>query len=307
MMRKKLLLGLFCTLIASLGYAQSEYKVTANSLNVRSEASTNASKLGGLTKGQTVLVFSIDGDWAIIDYKDQFGYVSKQYIEPIQPIQPVVETSDTPSLDTEFADVNSTPSMETEFANNQGVQESNPLSYVDEPCILFGVGIGYSYSFNKVKEKIQNDGFHGFPLYLYVNYEIGKHMGIWGDLGYAFYQRKYEEGAKFKVNTHHFCMDAHFSVGGYIRPDMLWIVHGGPGMNILARTVKDYDDPLAKDESSSKSKFDLMFGLGTALGYKHFTLSFAFNWGVLNMNKDVKNAPSSYQRNLNVSLIYNFF
>ena len=317
MMKKRLLLGMFCTLIASLGYAQSEYKVTANSLNVRSEASTNASKLGGLTKGQTVLVFSIDGDWAIIDYKDQFGYVSKQYIEPVQPIQPVVETSDTPSLDTEFADVNSTPSMETEFADAGTLANSNSQLSDDILLSFVGLGIGYAYGFNSEDGKIQDDGAHGLPLAMYINWMFTPAVGIWADLGYFYLNRTKEtNNVRTRIQMHHFILDAHVSSGFSITPDCGMIFHGGPGLLLRGTTSVEQKIDGSWEHIESEEdiwddnipKADFMIGLGVAVKYKHIVGSFGFNWGCVNQNKNIKGTDKvNLQRNLNVSLIVSLY
>ncbi len=57
------------------------YKTTTN-LNVRSEPTTNGSKLGLLEAGTVVdFIGDYDEEWAIIDYNGTQAYVSKQYLE----------------------------------------------------------------------------------------------------------------------------------------------------------------------------------------------------------------------------------
>lgn len=60
------------------------YRVTAPHLNVRKAASAESGVIGGLSKGDTVLVRSLKKSWAEIDFKKGIGYVSKKYIEPIE-------------------------------------------------------------------------------------------------------------------------------------------------------------------------------------------------------------------------------
>lgn len=75
------------------GYAYSDYVstsstsnnvtikvVTATTLNVRSGAGTNYSKIGTLSKGSEVSVISESNGWAKIDYNGRDAYVSSNYL-----------------------------------------------------------------------------------------------------------------------------------------------------------------------------------------------------------------------------------
>ena len=76
------------------GYLSSEYvsfsisgsaklgngKVTGNDVNVRSAASTNASRLGSLNKGDVVAVTGIDNGWYKISFNGKTGYVRSDYM-----------------------------------------------------------------------------------------------------------------------------------------------------------------------------------------------------------------------------------
>ena len=76
------------------GYLSSEYvsfsisgsaklgngKVTGNDVNVRSAASTSASRLGSLNKGDVVAVTGIDNGWYKISTNGVTGYVSSDYM-----------------------------------------------------------------------------------------------------------------------------------------------------------------------------------------------------------------------------------
>ena len=76
------------------GYLSSEYvsfsisgsaklgngKVTGNDVNVRSAASTSASRLGSLNKGDVVAVTGIDNGWYKISFNGQTGYVRSDYM-----------------------------------------------------------------------------------------------------------------------------------------------------------------------------------------------------------------------------------
>lgn len=61
--------------------AQKTYEVTASKLNVRSEAKKNGSVVGSVARGETVLVYGINGGWAEISYKGRTAYVSSQYLK----------------------------------------------------------------------------------------------------------------------------------------------------------------------------------------------------------------------------------
>lgn len=54
--------------------------VNTGSLNVRSEASSESTKLGVLTKDTIVEIIEISGEWAKIKYDGQVGYVMAEYL-----------------------------------------------------------------------------------------------------------------------------------------------------------------------------------------------------------------------------------
>ncbi|MBN9646298.1 SH3 domain-containing protein [Terrisporobacter glycolicus] len=56
-------------------------KINTNTLNVRSSASTNSSKLGTLSKGTIVEIVKVEKDgWNKIKYKNGYGYISSSYV-----------------------------------------------------------------------------------------------------------------------------------------------------------------------------------------------------------------------------------
>ena len=57
------------------------YECTASSLNIRSAASTQASVIGALKKGQTVEVYEVQDGFAHISLDGQEGYVSIRYLK----------------------------------------------------------------------------------------------------------------------------------------------------------------------------------------------------------------------------------
>ena len=66
----------------SAGTAQSSKTgtITANSLNVRSGASTSYSILGVLSKGKVVTIYGESNGWYKISYNGGYGWVSKTYV-----------------------------------------------------------------------------------------------------------------------------------------------------------------------------------------------------------------------------------
>ena len=69
--------------------AQTTYRVTAQSLKVRSSPSTRGQIAGKLSKGEIVYVEFIENGWATINYNGKTRYISAQYIveQTIDPQQ----------------------------------------------------------------------------------------------------------------------------------------------------------------------------------------------------------------------------
>lgn len=76
----KILFIFLCFAISTQCIALEQYSVTANSLNIRSCGSTKCSVIGGLKKGDKVIVKSISNGWANIIYGNADGYVSLEYL-----------------------------------------------------------------------------------------------------------------------------------------------------------------------------------------------------------------------------------
>lgn len=79
----KKLLSLFLTLFLGIAaiLAESQYTVTANSLNVRKYADKNSEVMFKVSKGDVVTVKEIKGSWAFIDVPKGGGWVAKKYLE----------------------------------------------------------------------------------------------------------------------------------------------------------------------------------------------------------------------------------
>ena len=53
--------------------------VTCGALNVRSEASQSARRIGGVTEGKTLNVYEVSGDWLKVGYGTGYGWVMSKY------------------------------------------------------------------------------------------------------------------------------------------------------------------------------------------------------------------------------------
>ena len=63
-------------------YAKGTYKVTAGSLNIRSQASNTSEVVGTVTRGYTVTVTSTSGRWGRFLYNGTPAWISLKYCEP---------------------------------------------------------------------------------------------------------------------------------------------------------------------------------------------------------------------------------
>ena len=68
------------------------YIVTADKLNVRSEASKTGDIIETFQQGDAVTVEEISGDWATVDINGEKGYVSTQYLASSESGQKSKET-----------------------------------------------------------------------------------------------------------------------------------------------------------------------------------------------------------------------
>ncbi len=64
--------------------------VTCGALNVRSEASQSASRIGGVSQGKSLSVYAVSGDWLKIGYGTGYGWVMAKFTT----YEPEVDTSE---------------------------------------------------------------------------------------------------------------------------------------------------------------------------------------------------------------------
>lgn len=85
MLKRLTIVFLVLTAMCSFVAAQSQYVVTANSLNVRSGPGSRYSVVGKLHRGDTVIVYEQNGQWATIQGSGGRRYVSSRYIRYVGP------------------------------------------------------------------------------------------------------------------------------------------------------------------------------------------------------------------------------
>lgn len=90
-MRSKIKYTIICAILIILVFTSkskaSTGKVTTETLNLRSEASTNSSVIALLNSGEEVDIISEEGNWYKVKYKDKEGYVSKDYIKEDENVE----------------------------------------------------------------------------------------------------------------------------------------------------------------------------------------------------------------------------
>ncbi|MFQ9289124.1 MAG: SH3 domain-containing protein, partial [Intestinibacter bartlettii] len=65
--------------------------VNEDSLNIREGAGTSYKILGTYNHGDEVKVVSIDGNWAKIQYKDGYAYISNKYLSNEKPVKVTIK------------------------------------------------------------------------------------------------------------------------------------------------------------------------------------------------------------------------
>lgn len=82
-------LGILLVLILSVGYISAEkaqYVVTARTLNVRTGPGKDYVVYGCFSRGDTILVKAIHGQWATVQDGYTTGYVSTRYIRYVRTL-----------------------------------------------------------------------------------------------------------------------------------------------------------------------------------------------------------------------------
>ena len=104
-------------------------KVTTNSLNVRSGASTNKSVIGSLKKGSTVEIVSTSSNgWHKIRFKNDYGYVSGKYISISSNTNTNTNTNSTSSIKVTHTGKVNTSSLNVRSKSNTSSSKLGTLS-----------------------------------------------------------------------------------------------------------------------------------------------------------------------------------
>lgn len=112
-------------------------KVNATSLNIRENADANSPILGAYTKGQEIIVFKVEGQWAQVKYNGQWGYVHTNYLtmqvnkQSFTALsQPQIETYDGNRAWLKWSKVGSVTTSHKLLSN--GVEITTSASQIDE-------------------------------------------------------------------------------------------------------------------------------------------------------------------------------
>jgi len=100
---------------------------TETSLNVRSGPGGNYNKLGTIQQGEKINVYSINGEWATIDYNGQKAYVSSKYISPLNSTETPSSGASIAENRTSSDNGNSSVSPSTDTETSSPVNEGTTL------------------------------------------------------------------------------------------------------------------------------------------------------------------------------------
>lgn len=119
-----IILGLTYTAFAATG------KITAETVRVREEATTDSKTLTMGNLGESVEIISQEGDWYKVKYNDTEGYIYKDYIETSEPIETEPETTSEANTDTtETSEQTTSPEVNE---NTETASEENNNSVATE-------------------------------------------------------------------------------------------------------------------------------------------------------------------------------
>lgn len=163
--------------------------INASHLNVRSQPTTQSTVVGSLAQGDKVEVFSVEGSWARIKYKDKTAYVSTKYLEKIEEepqdeiISPI-EVADT-------AEKTTTTTTSTPKQNNRdylwcGGGNSTTL---------------LNFNFSIITDVPEGAKVFGMSYEFLYNYYLVDYVSIGTGLGCAFSNFKTESGSYMRKES----------------------------------------------------------------------------------------------------------
>lgn len=86
----KFILIILCLFAISVVSAEN-YRCTASKLNIRESASKSGKVVGQIVQNETVDILSINGEWGVLLFHNDTGYVNMQYLEVVQNYTPTVD------------------------------------------------------------------------------------------------------------------------------------------------------------------------------------------------------------------------
>lgn len=278
-MRRCLFLALFLSLFFSgLTSAQSQYRVTANKLNIREIPSTRGGTLGSLSKGDTIQVLSIQQGWASLLYNSRTGYVSSSYLEELIVLTDTLPpVSDTVSVISQFHDsivyaplIKDSDSKKDDLSSRideliRKIQFFGQLNLGVSDFVCYDVnpkaGLGFGLSFG---------GRLDYSLYSFNNVQLG---GSEFTLGYHL-----RGSAALPINYLELRIIpvlARYPVGAYTLIGKVGLNLGYPISNVKTKT-KEHD---------ASGDVGLSLGLGVETGQK-YGLSLSLERGFCDVTND---------------------
>ena len=131
-------------------------KVNASSLNVRDGASSNYNKLGSLARGTTInIVDKMSNGWYKIKFRNEYGYVSGDYITDVKPVNTSSGSNDTSSATTvthtgkvDATSLNVRSGANSSYSKIGSIRDGSTVNIVDKMSngwykIEYGNGYGY--------------------------------------------------------------------------------------------------------------------------------------------------------------------
>lgn len=125
----------------------AETLATTDRVNVRSAASTDADKLGTVEEGTLVTRTGVEGEWSIIDYNGQTGYIKNEYL--------TYDTSSAQEADNADEGENTDSDESTDEEEVVSISEGTEITLEDTVNIRSGMSetsdkIGTAYKGEKV-------------------------------------------------------------------------------------------------------------------------------------------------------------
>ena len=114
-------------------------KVNTSSLNVRSGPSTSYSKIGALTRGTVIKVLSESNGWSQIEFNNQIGYVSSEYLIDISETGSIETGNSTNNSTSSYINVNYTLDQHVDLQHSKALRGGNVIN----ASLSTGLGSGY--------------------------------------------------------------------------------------------------------------------------------------------------------------------